>query len=238
MVTTTLFYSLGVIQRNPAITVILIGFQKSPPGCTRPICLFHNGEDTPICVLTGLGFIDTGSFPNVQIRDGYPNQIRLKRLLLPLIQHLAGLIKHGVSSILIRTLLCISKAVERSLLRCRIRPGLTHTVPDFLLCSGIGYIVLCQFPAFNDGAEVLHIGGGGRIAAILDDLCRFLIICACVGDIGDLLPVLLKGQFLVGKLRRERIPYLAKFNQRTPEPNILLQERLIGGWNWCPSLPW
>ena len=51
---------------------------------------------------------------------------------------------------------------------------------------------------------------------------------ALVGNISDLLPVLLKRQFLIGKLCCERIPHFSKFDQCAFEPDILLQERLVG----------
>ena len=39
-------------------------------------------------------------------------------------------------------------------------------------------IILCQVPAFDDIAEILHIGVAGGIAAILDDLHSLLVIRA------------------------------------------------------------
>ena len=68
--------------------------------------------------------------------------------------------------------------MERPFLGRCILPTPTDTVPAGNGGAARGCIILCQVPAFDDIAEILHIGVAGGIAAILDDLHSLLVIRA------------------------------------------------------------
>lgn len=66
----------GVIERNPSVSVFLIGLQKSPAGLGAFAGGFlHNGEHTFARVLPGLGVACSWSFADVQVGDCDPYQI-------------------------------------------------------------------------------------------------------------------------------------------------------------------
>ena len=142
-------YLLCMVQRNPAITVLLVRFQKPPLGCAGAVRFLDNRKDTRARVLSGLGLIGARAFTDTQVRNRHLHQIRLKSGLLPRVDILAGFIEHGIPGILIRTLLRIGKAVERTFLGRCIRPGLTHTVPNFRSSGMAGTAQICttSFPA-------------------------------------------------------------------------------------------
>src|SRR5699024_6311581 len=50
---------------------------------------------------------------------------------------------------------------------------------------------------------------------------------ALVRDIGNLLPILFKGQLLVRQFCREGVPDLSQFNERSLKPDILFQKQLV-----------
>ena len=68
-------HSLCIIQAYPSISSALIGFQKPPPGCALAVRLLHNRESADSRIFTGLCMVSAGTFPDVQVRDGYPHQI-------------------------------------------------------------------------------------------------------------------------------------------------------------------
>ena len=104
-----------------------------PLGGTFAVCLFHNRERADSGIFPCLAIVGARAFSDVQVRDGYPYQIRLERCR-PGVHRFPGFIKHRIAGVLIRTLLCVLQRLERPFLRLGICPGLPDAVPDFRFC--------------------------------------------------------------------------------------------------------
>ena len=91
-------YFLCVVQTHPPIASALIGFQQPPLGCAFPVCLLHNREGTDSRIFPCLAVVSARTFPDVQIRDGYTHQIRLKRCRLG-VYCFSGFIENGIPRI-------------------------------------------------------------------------------------------------------------------------------------------
>lgn len=127
-------YFLCVVQTHPPIASALIGFigfQQPPLGCAFSVCLFQNCESTDTCIFPGLAVVSTRFFPDIQIGNGYPHQIRFECCLG--VHRFSGFIKHTVSRISICTFLCILQKLKRAFLRGCICPCFADSVS--LCCS-------------------------------------------------------------------------------------------------------
>ena len=86
---------LGIIQRNPSVTIFLIRFQKPPKARALAFCFFHNSESTFSRVLTCFIVVCSRPPADVQIFDGYSHKIRCECSIG--INHFTGFIKYGIS---------------------------------------------------------------------------------------------------------------------------------------------
>lgn len=82
-----------------------------------------------------LRIVRTRTLADIEVVDGHTDCIRHRCGLGHRINCLTVRVEHKVARILIRTLLRIGKVMERTFLRGRILPALTHTIPRGLfLC--------------------------------------------------------------------------------------------------------
>ncbi len=137
IITYTGLHSFCKIEAHPSIASALVGFQQAPLGCALAVCLFHNRESSDSRIFPGLSMVSAGAFPDVQVGDGYPHQVRPECRCFG-IYRFPGLIKHGISRIIIRTFLRILQRLERPFLRGCVCPGLADAVPDLRSCRAGG----------------------------------------------------------------------------------------------------
>ena len=171
---TVLSELLCVVEADPAVTFAGIRFQQTPLGCALARCLRNNGEHTPASETTG-AVVRTGAFADTKTVGGHPNRVRLEGSADG-IDSPAILSEHKITGILVRTRFCVTEVTERPLLGCGIRPILAHTIKTSFRCVSRGRIILREVPLLDDTAKLLHIVKARRIAALLDDLHRFLVI--------------------------------------------------------------
>ena len=158
IITYMVLHSFCKIKAHPSVAFALVGFQKPPLGCPLAVRFFHNRKGADSRIFPGLCMVSTGSFPDVQVGDGYSHQIRLERCR-PGVHRLPGFIKHGMPRILIRTFLCVIQRLERPFLRRSVRPRLPDAVPGFcrLRCAA------CRAEdAFQDREDFLSIADSRR----------------------------------------------------------------------------
>ena len=86
---------LGIIQRNPSITIFLIRFQKPPKARTLAFCFFHNSESTFFRCTYQFIVVCSQTLADVQIFDGYSHKIWCECSIG--INHFTGFIKYEIS---------------------------------------------------------------------------------------------------------------------------------------------
>ena len=143
---------LGIVQRNPAVSLISIGLQKPPFRCARSISFLYNGK-APFSRVARTAVARARAFSDIEIADGNLNHERAagsicatltdRSRLFAGIHGIAIFIKHAVAWISIRTLLCVGQNLVGALLGFGVCPGLADTVKfrfSVFLCRGLcGY---------------------------------------------------------------------------------------------------
>ena len=123
----------GIIEGNPAISLVLIGFKQSPFGRTHTIGFLHNGK-APLASVARSGVVGARTRADIQICNADLHQVRFKgglfRFLLGRrgIDHFAIIGEYAVSSIGICLRLGVGKDTVRTQLGLLIIPGFTDTV--------------------------------------------------------------------------------------------------------------
>ena len=102
--------------------------------------------------------VSAGSFPDVQVGDGYPHQIRGKRGCFRCVDVYTIYIKHAMPRIFVRTFLCIFQRLERPFLRGGVRPCLPNagTAP----AGRPGQEGSSYWAGAPDGMKPRSMGGG------------------------------------------------------------------------------
>lgn len=170
-----LLHLFNVIQTNPTVLLLRVCLQKPPS-----VLLINDGVDTngykPIADI-----LSSRSFPEVEVVDGDPDEVRGELSLSLWIDPFPILIKDGISGILTHTKDRVFKNSECSDLAIFVVPGLSYSVlfdrlSLLLIRLWNTAIILIQAIPLNDVTDFTDIPRIRRVASILDDLNRFTIV--------------------------------------------------------------
>ena len=168
-------YPFHIIQTDPAVPLLRICLQQSPS-----VLLINDGVDTngykPIADI-----LSSRSFPEVEVVDGDPDEIRGELSLSLWIDPFPIFIKDRISGILTHTKDRVFKNSECSDLAIFVVPGLSYSVlfdrlSLLLIRLWNTAIILIQAIPLNDVTDFTDIPRIRRVASILDDLNRFTIV--------------------------------------------------------------
>ena len=170
-----LLHLFNVIQTNPTVLLLRVCLQKPPS-----VLLINDGVDTngykPIADI-----LCSRPFPEVEVVDGDPDEIRGELSLSLWIDPFPILLKDRVSGILTHTKYRVFKNSECSDLAIFVVPGLSYSVlfdrlSLLLIRLWNTAIILIQAIPLNDVTDFTDIPRIRRVASILDDLNRFTIV--------------------------------------------------------------